>query len=293
MKKYPNVSILPPVMVKDLEPAARKFLEDFAKENPMPKGDEGLAIFLRSGPTEFAWIKDAQVSFKKGGAFAKSSPPNLFRSGAGGFIVTEFGVLAVSDERGGGLGVGWYKPFPVGLAAHAEGGNLRKTFDCEWSEEVLVFNYREMPGSGKKMQYIPPGQKHKLHCEELEITLDGVEEFGELKELGYLINEPEKALEYHMMWNIVGLKGFSVLYVEDQWFAGGRPGIPVVALSRTDELSFRGNPLERQACVNAIFAGQQGPVKLPPDWNIHPSVANFLDLPAPEKRIAPPKTAAA
>ena len=246
------------VRIADLSQTTRDFFDGFHARNPLPEGDPGLAIYARDGG--FAFVGDAIVPTGKGGLFRKTAPDVLYRGGACGFIRLQEGVLVVSDERGGGLGKGWFKPFPAGLSNRDEGTDLRKTFRREFDEEVWVFDHLE-----RTVHYVPPGGKPKLECKSLGVSVKETIEIGQLHELPTFANETEKILECHMVWDISewDIAFFSVVYDED-WFLGGAVGIPPILLDWDGE-------------VLGWFAGQQGFVE-GLDWNIHPAVQNFLDM---------------
>lgn len=241
------------ITVRELNAASRDWLAAFMESNPMPEGDEGLAIFWRDNNTGvFFFVEDALVPFQKSGAFAKNAPKDLYRGGACGVIRTTHGMLAVSDERRS-----WYKPFPAGLANHAGGMGLGETFKREFWEEVWAFDHLK-----RSAHYVPFGGRPKLHCEGLDVTVKETKMAGTLNVLGHYANNLENCLEFHAEWDIRGVEPLSVYYDED-WFLGGRVGIPVVAI-------------DSKGTVVGWYAGQQGFVKPTPDWQLHPTVRTHM-----------------
>ncbi|HYF13262.1 MAG TPA: hypothetical protein VD928_03125 [Candidatus Paceibacterota bacterium] len=255
--------------LRSLAAASREYLEKANEELPLPDGDEGMAIFARI-ENDFFYLPEARFPTNKSGHFAKTAPDGLYKAGGGCFIKSKYGTLVVSDERGGGLGVEWYKYWPVGLAKHSDGEDLMKGVRREFDEEVLIYSLDHKP----RRQFVPKGAMKKTECEALGFKIDEAVEFGEMIPYRFFINEVEKAYELHAQWDISGLNvPYSAHYDEDMWFRGGRPGIPVVALNS-------------QGLLTGFFSGQQGFIRPPPVANLHPSVADFLGRPAPIKKAA-------
>ncbi len=253
------------MLITELATSSRRFLDDFMAANPLPNGDEGLAIFSSFGG-RYQWIEGARVPSNRGGVFREEAPDGLYRAGACGKIVAPQGLLVVSDER-----KKYFKPLPSGYAKYSEGRNLIETWLRELGEEAFVFELK--PKHEHRRRLVPPvytsSLSWSLTCEGLAMRVGGIRLEGQFTSLGIAFNEVERCVEYHARWDLSELAladSLSVFYDEDEWYAGGRPGIPVVALDHS------GN-------VAGWFAGQQGfvPAK---GWNLHPAVRKFLDLPA-------------
>jgi hypothetical protein len=234
-------------------------------ENPLPEGDDGLAIFYRFMGNTFAFVEDLRVPSNKGGAFHKAMlETHFYRSGGSVIIMCQKGMMVVTDERSR-----WKKPFPVGLAQHSQGHDLALAARAESDQEVRIYSLTK-----EKVQYIPQGIAPVARIDALDCDIVGHEVVGELTFHSFFVNELEKAYECRLLWDITHLdiKTYSVFYEEDLWYLGGRPLIPVwvIDLQTGKDIGF--------------FAGQQGFVEDGPNWNLHPSVADLCGQPMPTRR---------
>lgn len=247
--------------LKDVHSSTRGYLEKLMADFPLASNEEGMALFLREGD-DFYFVPEARAPISKTKYIAQTSV-DVYKGGGGCFIRSQYGTLVVPDGRGGGLGIEWYKYWPVGLANWSDGEDLLAGVKREFDEETFIYSLDH------KKQFVPKGALHKTACEMLDFTVGETVEFGEMVPLRFYVNELEKAYEFHALWDITGLKeSYSAHYDEDHWFRGGRPGIPVVALNE-------------EGLLTGFFSGQQGFIRLPPVANLHPSVAYHLGLPAP------------
>lgn len=225
--------------------------KNFLQSLPQATDDDpGIPIFVRNGEI-FSFIKEAKMPTAFDKEFDTLAPPGLYRGGAVIMVTYQDGVLVVPDER-----YHWFKSF-AGVANYDEGYDLSMTGLRELLEEAFVYDIK------KTNRFVPVGSNSRCsrYCW-LGFTVQQITEIGEIKHLGFAVNEKNRAYEAILEWNIDSIEGEISVAVDEDWWSGGHPGYPVFVMNK-------------DGSVRGIFSGQQG-FQTIPDFGMHPTLTQYL-----------------
>jgi hypothetical protein len=191
--------------------------------------------------------------------FEQNAVENLFRGGGLLDLVTDKGRICIFDERSKKIRE------PAGIARFGEGKNLVDTAIREGIlEEISIFYY-----VGKvRTKLIPKGYSNIIskQINGWNITVDNIEEAGEIKLLEYFCNNDNEALEALIQWDLSqNDKDIIICHTED-WFNGGSSGFTPWVINDL------GN-------IVGCYDGQHGYMSLSIAPKLHTTLAHILSLP--------------